>query len=241
MRRKLSTATKVTATLGYQTESQARAVSASSFSGLKKELVVQSDAFKDVEVTALDVTVIERPPVKRSAPPAAAKVDDEEEEDDFPDLATVGIYIGCAVVLVFFVLVFVLCCIFHAKREKKDREQNTTNATPRKGSSPRRSPRKSPRTRKQSVPRKEALQSPVIMVDTRTDDYDIDVEVTSPGSTTPEVQDLVKSAVRDAVYSKRPSDLHLNMRRMPSDLENSKTEDSTIVISEELEEDHLIV
>ena len=72
-------------------------------------------------------------------------------------------------------------------------------------------------------------------------DFDIEIEVTRSGGTTPEVQNLVKSVVRSAVYSKRASDRHMGMQRMPSDLEGSKHDDSTLVINEELEEDHLIV
>ena len=72
-------------------------------------------------------------------------------------------------------------------------------------------------------------------------DFDIEIEVTRSGGTTPEVQNLVKSVVRNAVSSKRASDRHMGMQRMPSDLEGSKHDDSTLVINEELEEDHLIV
>ena len=85
------------------------------------------------------------------------------------------------------------------------------------------------------------MSPPPIHIPNLPQDFDIEVEVTSSGGTTPEVQNLVKSAVRDAVYSKRASDRHMGIQNMPSDLEGSKHDDSTLVINEELEEDHLIV
>lgn len=241
--------TKVTATLGYKTASQARAVSKYSFDSLATELVEESDLFEDVEVTSVDVLEVccytTKGKTNYRFEPESLPMADNDDDEDNNDTALV-IYIVCAVSLVLIIVGVVLCVVFQKISDNKAQKAKAAKkqAKQKKRSSKRRSKRSKHkgRTSRKANTVSTGSQSVNVgfdMVDSKADDFDSandsDSHEMQPApkerrnSSTEEVHNLVNDAVR-GIFS---GDL-------PMSPDMKKDMPSLISVSTELQEGELI-
>jgi len=142
-RRRLDMAMKIKATLGYQTESQARAVGVSSFETLQTELAAQDDAFRDAIVSAVEVVVNEKPiayepevgtgdvnnTVLRNifdeeTIQISANVDSTDDSDDSEaeeEAMSILVYVGCGIFILLLIIGFAMCCVYQEKKAKQEK------------------------------------------------------------------------------------------------------------------------
>jgi len=145
-RRRLNMAMKIKATLGYQTESQARAVGVSSFETLQTELATQDDAFRDAIVSTVEVVVNEKSiayepevgtgdanstvlrniatipegPIQLSANVVDSNNDSDDSEAE-EEAMSILVYVGCGIFILLLIIGFAMCCVYQEKKAKQEK------------------------------------------------------------------------------------------------------------------------